>query len=55
MASAQYFLGVACSSSMVRAISTKVLFFLSTTPFSGGTYGEENWCSRPKEEQKVSK
>jgi hypothetical protein len=29
-------------SSIVRAISHKVLFFLSTTPFSGGVYGLEN-------------
>jgi hypothetical protein len=44
-----------CSSSIVRAISHKVLFFLSTTPFWGGVYGLENWCSRPKSWQKVSK
>jgi hypothetical protein len=38
-----------------RAISHKVLFFLSTTPFWGGVYRLENWCSRPKSWQKVSK
>jgi hypothetical protein len=30
-------------------------FFLSTTPFWGGVYGLENWCSRPKSWKKVSK
>jgi hypothetical protein len=34
-ASAQNLLGVLCLSSIVRAISHKVLFFLSTTPFWG--------------------
>jgi hypothetical protein len=34
-----------CSSSIVRAISHNVLFILSTTPFWGGVYGLENWCS----------
>jgi hypothetical protein len=29
--------------------------FLSTKPFSGGIYGLENWCSRPKSWQKFSK
>jgi hypothetical protein len=29
--------------------------FLYTTPFCGGVYGLENWCSRPKSWQKVSK
>jgi hypothetical protein len=48
-------LGVLCSSSIVRAISHKVLFFLSTTPLWGGVYELENWCSRPKSWQKVSK
>jgi hypothetical protein len=51
----QYLLGVLCSSSIVRAISHNVLFFLSTTPFWGGVYGLENWCSRPVSWQKVSK
>jgi hypothetical protein len=37
------------------AISHKVLFFLSTTPFWGAVYGLENWCSRPKSWQKVLK
>jgi hypothetical protein len=37
------------------SISHKVLFFLSTTPFWGGVYGLQNWCSRPKSWQKVSK
>jgi hypothetical protein len=32
-AAAQNLLGVLCSSSIIRAISHKVLFFLSTTPF----------------------
>jgi hypothetical protein len=41
------------SSSIVRAISHKVLFFLSKTPFWGGAYRLENWCSRPKSWQKV--
>jgi hypothetical protein len=41
-ASAQNLLGVLCSSSIVRAISHKVLFFLCTTPFWGGVYGLEN-------------
>jgi hypothetical protein len=54
-ASAQNLLGVLCSSSIVGAISHKVLFFLSTIPFWGGVYGLENWCSRPKSWQKVSK
>jgi hypothetical protein len=54
-ASAQNLLGVLCSSSIVRAISHKVMLFLSTTPFRGGVYGLENWCSRPKSWQKVSK
>jgi hypothetical protein len=31
------------------------MFFLSTTPFWGGVYGLENWCSRPKSRQRVSK
>jgi hypothetical protein len=53
--SAQNHLGVLCSSSIVRAISHKVLFFLSTTPFWEGVYRLENWCSRPKSWQKVSK
>jgi hypothetical protein len=53
--SAQNLLEVLCSSSIVRDISHKVLFFLSTTPFWGGVYGLENWCSRPKSWQKVSK
>jgi hypothetical protein len=34
-ASAQNLLEVLCSSSIVRSISHKVLFFLSTTPFWG--------------------
>jgi hypothetical protein len=51
----QNLLGVLCSSSIVRAISHRVMFFLSTTPFWGGVYGLENWCSRPKSWQKVSK
>jgi hypothetical protein len=29
--------------------------FLSTTPFWGGVYELENWCSRPKSWKKVSK
>jgi hypothetical protein len=29
--------------------------FLSTTPFWGSVYGLENWCSRPKSWEKVSK
>jgi hypothetical protein len=52
---AQNLLGVLCSSSIVRSISHKVLFFLSTTPLWGGLYGLENWCSRLKSWQKVSK
>jgi hypothetical protein len=47
-ASAQNLLGVLCSSSIVRAISHKVLFFLSITPFWAGIYQLKNWCSRPK-------
>jgi hypothetical protein len=35
-------LGVLCSSSIVRAISHKVLFFLSIMPFWGGVYGLES-------------
>jgi hypothetical protein len=34
---------------------TQGSIFLSTTPFRGGVYGLENWCSRPKSWQKVSK
>jgi hypothetical protein len=37
-ASAQNLLGVLCSSSIIRAIPHKVLFFLSTTPFWGCVY-----------------
>jgi hypothetical protein len=41
-ASAQNLLGVLCSSSIIQAISQRVLFFLSTMPFWGGVYELEN-------------
>jgi hypothetical protein len=34
---------------------TQGSIFPCTTPFWGGVYGLENWCSRPKSWQKVSK
>ena len=52
-ASAQKYRGKLYSWSIILAISTRVLFFLSTIPFYLGVLGEENVCKIPFSLQKV--
>ena len=55
MAFAQNYKDKLYSWSIVLAISTIVLFFLSTTPFYWGVLGEENVCEMPFSLQNVLK